>query len=182
MKTDNELIAQFIANHDKTAFAQLVKRYQSSIRQFLRRMTAGDHQLADDIAQETFLLMYRKLDTFRGNAALSTWIHKIAYNCFVNQLRSHRKMEWVGEEHLVNLESTEKDLVTDLTLESLMKRLSVDERLVLTLSYSAGLSHGEIVEVTNIPLGTVKSHIKRAREKLTKLVSEPDSHKQEAVA
>jgi len=168
MRTDNELIAQFIAKHDNKVFAQLVQRYQSSIRQFLRRLTAGDHALSDDIAQETFLLLYRKLHTFKGSAKFSTWLHKIAYNCFLKQRQAHSKVEWVDEEHLLDLESIQQDLVTDISLERLMSKLSAEERLVLTLAYSAGMSHSEIVEVTNMPLGTVKSHANRGKFKLTK--------------
>ncbi len=171
MTSDNTLIAQFIANEDKSAYAELVTRYQSSIRQFLRRLTAGDHHLADDISQETFLLMYRKLHTFKGSANLSTWLHKIAYNCFLRYIRILKDVEMVDEQHLESIEAIQPDMLTDIMLEQLMKHLSVDERLMLTLSYSAGMSHSEIVQVTNYPLGTVKSHIVRAKSKLIKLVS-----------
>lgn len=169
--SDNRLIAKFVATQDKPAYAELVTRYQSSIRQFLRRLTAGDHHLADDISQETFLLMYRKLHTFKGSAILSTWLHKIAYNCFLRYIQTLKDIELVGESHLDSVESVQPDLLTDIMLEQLMKYLSVDERLMLTLSFSAGMSHSEIVEVTNYPLGTVKSHINRAKSKLIKLVS-----------
>jgi len=83
MIDDNELIARIISSGDQHAFATLAKKYQCAIRQFLRRLTAGDHAIADDIAQETFLRIYQKLDTFMGSASFSTWAHKIAYNCFL---------------------------------------------------------------------------------------------------
>ncbi len=171
MNSDNKLIAQFIATQDKTAYAELVTRYQSSIRQFLRRLTAGDHHLADDISQETFLLMYRKLYTFKGSANLSTWLHKIAYNCFLRYIQTLKDIEFVDEQNLESIASVQPDMLTDIMLEQLMKHLSVEERLMLTLSFSAGMSHSEIVEVTNYPLGTVKSHINRAKLKLIQLVS-----------
>ena len=67
-KSDNELIAEFLTG-DQVAAGNLVKRYQSPIRQFLRRLTAGDHALADDIGQETFIRMLTGLGSFRGDAA-----------------------------------------------------------------------------------------------------------------
>lgn len=170
-ESDNRLIARFVSTQDKLAYAELVTRYQSSIRQFLRRLTAGDHHLADDISQETFLLMYRKLHTFRGSANLSTWLHKIAYNCFLRYVQTLKDIEFVDQDLLQSIESVQPDMLTDIMLERLMKNLSVEERLMLTLSFSVGMSHGEIVELTNYPLGTVKSHINRAKLKLIKLVS-----------
>ena len=178
MKTDNELIAKFIATKDNRVFALLVQTYQSSIRQFLRRLTGGDYALSDDIAQETFILVYRKLSTFKGTAKFSTWLHRIAYNCFLKH-QANNKFEWVDEAYLLNFEASEIDLVTDITIEKVMKKLSIEERLILTLSFSAGMSHAEIVQVTNIPLGTVKSHINRGKNKLIKMIQ---SNPKEAVA
>lgn len=106
-KTDNELIAQFIANKDKNAFALLVEKHQSSIRQFLRRLTAGDHQLADDIAQETFILMFRKLHTFKGNSSLKTCFtgsHTtalLAKNAATHELNLSARSTWLISPHKI---------------------------------------------------------------------------------
>ena len=83
MVDDNTLIARVISSGDQHAFATLIKKYQGPIRQFLRRLTAGDQATADDVAQEAFLRVYQKLDTFLGQSSFSTWVHKIAYNCFL---------------------------------------------------------------------------------------------------
>ena len=93
-KTDSELISRFLAG-DQRAFADLVRRYQSPIRQFLRRLAAGDHALADDMAQETFLKMFTSLASFRGDAGLSTWLHTIAYRSFLRHVASHSRLEFV---------------------------------------------------------------------------------------
>lgn len=172
MKTDHELIASFITSQDKSAFAELVRRYQSGIRQFLRRLSGGDHALADDLAQETFIVMFSKLDTYKGNSALNTWLHKIAYNHFIGNKRKQGNREWLSDDSLIHLEAEDIDLVTDVTVEKLMKNLTVDERLTMTLHYSAGMSHSEIVEVTEMPLGTIKSNINRAKGKMSQWIND----------
>lgn len=171
MNNDNKLIARFLSNNDNAAFAELVKRHQSAIRQFLRRLTAGDYHYADDIAQETFLLMYKKLHSFNGQSTLSTWLHTIAYRCFLKHLKSNKATEPLEDHHIEQMEFTPLSLTCDIALEQLMRHLSINERLMLTLSYSAGMSHSEIVHVTEVPLGTVKSYISRAKKKLQKKIT-----------
>ena len=176
---------KFVAAQDKAAFAHLVTQYQSSIRQFLRRLTAGDHALADDLAQDTFLIMFQKLDTFCGNSSLNTWLHKIAYNVFLGHNRKRKEVTLTDERLALELVSEERDLNNDIALEKLMGKLQVDERLVMTLHYSAGMSHSEIEEITGFPLGTIKSHINRAKNKLVRLVKQQDFdtlQQQESVA
>ena len=166
MQSDHELIALFVSEQDKKAFTLLVNRYQSTIRQFVRRLSGGNYAVADDVAQETFLIMYRKLNIFNGKSALTTWLYKIAYNSFLRfqqKEKSPETLEWLQQqEH----ETENTDPSSDIMVEQLMAKLSLDERAVLTLAYSAGMSHSEIVEATGHPLGTVKSHINRAKAKL----------------
>jgi len=78
--TDVELIARVLVEDDRHAFSELVHRYQSAILATLRRLTAGNHALADDLAQETFLLAYRNLKSFRQEARFPTWLYRIATN------------------------------------------------------------------------------------------------------
>lgn len=168
-KTDSELISRFLAG-DQRAFADLVRRYQSPIRQFLRRLSAGDHALADDIAQETFLKMFTSLVSFRGEAGISTWLHTIAYRTFLRHVASHSRLEFVGDDRMPEAISPAPTVMSDILVEQLMKHLSLDERLMVTLSVSGGMSHAEIAEVTQAPLGTIKSHINRAKKKLARLL------------
>jgi RNA polymerase sigma-70 factor, ECF subfamily len=171
MHDDNTLIARFVSQQDEKAFTTLLVRYQSAIRQFLRRLTGGHYPLADDLAQETFLLMYCKLHTFNGQSTLSTWLHKIAYHCFLQDRQARKTTESLDSTMLELTANDGPDLNTDIMLEQLMRHLSIDERLVLTLTFSAGMSHSEIVIVTDFPLGTVKSHINRAKNKLAHLLT-----------
>ena len=166
MIDDNALIARIISSGDQHAFATLIKNYQNAIRQFLRRLTAGDQAAADDIAQETFLRVYQKLDTFLGNSSFSTWAHKIAYNCFLKyRQKAYHQHEFDGFDFSL-LEAQVEDVDKDLMIERLMNCLDIAERTCITLSVSAGMSHQEICAVTELPLGTVKSHINRGKQKL----------------
>ncbi|MCW0397347.1 RNA polymerase sigma-H factor [Xanthomonas sacchari] len=167
--SDNELIARFLAG-DRRAANDLVRRYQSPIRQFLRRLTAGDHALADDIAQETFIRMLGALGSFRGDASLSTWLHTVAYRQFLRQVQANMRLEFV-EEMEPHVEAVDaSNAMSDVLLEQMMRHLTINERLAATLAFSAGMSHGEIADVTGMPLGTIKSHINRAKKKLARLL------------
>lgn len=84
---DLSLIQQVAELHDKTAFDRLVRKYQSPIRRFFLHQTLGDAQLSDDLAQDTFIRAYTSIGTFRGSAAFSTWLFRIAYNVFYDYRR-----------------------------------------------------------------------------------------------
>lgn len=166
MVDDNTLIARVISSGDQHAFTTLIKKYQGAIRQFLRRLSTGDHAAADDIAQEAFIKIYQNLDQFLGQSTFSTWAHKIAYNCFLKyKQKVYHQYEIDGMDFSL-LEAQVENIEKDLIIEQLMKCLDLAERTCITLSISAGMSHQEICLVTQLPLGTVKSHINRGKQKL----------------
>lgn len=167
MTPDGELIARVVDVDDRAAFGELVQRHQSAVRQFLRHLSRGDAALADDLAQETFLQAYRSLAQFRGGAAFSTWLLGIAHNYWRNARRRQRNHAELPE----NLpEDTERaavataDLRQDLAVA--LRELSADERLAIHLGFHQGLSHAEISALLGWPLGTVKTHLARAKDKL----------------
>ena len=90
---DSDLIARVLANDDRNAFGELVRRYQSDVRQFLRRLTRDDAARADDLAQETFVKAYRSLRQFHGDAKFSSWLYRIAHRSFLNDLRKRRESQ-----------------------------------------------------------------------------------------
>src|SRR5213594_404523 len=96
--TDAQLIARVVVDDDRNAFSELVRRHQSAVRTTLRRLTAGNHALADDLAQETFLLAYRNLKSFRQEAKFSTWLYRIAYNAFLADLRKTKELPLPDDE------------------------------------------------------------------------------------
>src|SRR5258706_205281 len=90
--SDAHLIARVLVQDDRHAFGELVRRHQSVVRATLRKLTGGNHALADDLAQETFLLAYRNLRSFRQEAKFSTWLYRIAYNAFLADTRKMKEL------------------------------------------------------------------------------------------
>jgi len=161
------LIARALHNDDRHAFGELVKRNQSALRAMLRRLTRGNAERADDLAQETFLLAFRNLRSFRGDAKFATWLYRIAYNAFVSETRrKHEEQldEENGDQPEVPAESQHTDLRIDL--ERAMRVLSEPERAAIVQCYYNDLSHEEAAYVLQWPLGTVKTHILKAKQKL----------------
>ena len=177
--TDAELIARVVVHDDRHAFSELVRRHQSAVRTTLRRLTAGNHALADDLAQETFMLAYRNLKSFRQEARFSTWLYRIATNAFLAAARK-RKEELLGDRDsdvaddddsdAVIFDSAGPDPTRATTLRVDMDRalavLSEGERAAIVQCYHNDLSHEEAAQVLNCPVGTVKTHILRAKQKL----------------
>ena len=176
---DAELIARVVVHDDRHAFSELVRRHQSAVRTTLRRLTAGNHALADDLAQETFMLAYRNLKSFRQEARFSTWLYRIATNAFLADARKRRE-ELLGDRDsdvaddddsdAVIFDSAGPDPTRATTLRVDMDRalavLSEGERAAIVQCYHNDLSHEEAAQVLNCPVGTVKTHILRAKQKL----------------
>lgn len=152
---------------DAVAFEALVRQRQSPLRGFLRRLTRGDHALADDLAQDTFIEAWRKIVQFRGEGTFAGWLARIAYRRYLMWARQ-RKLEPLDEEADIPDASPPPDQRLDL--EKAMTKLSLPERAALTLCYAQDYTNEEAAEILGMPLGTVKSHVARGREKLRKLL------------
>ena len=164
-----------LAHDDRHAFGELVRQHQSAVRGFLRRLTGGRHALADDLAQETFLEAYRCLARFHGESAFGTWLHGIAYNRFRNSRRHQREtVEWTDEieisdaaaGHATTVPPAPATVDLQQDLATALARLSADEQSAIHLCYAEGLTHEEAAGVLGCPLGTVKTHVLRAKAKL----------------
>ena len=146
---------------DVAAFGFLVRQHQSPLRGYLRRLTRGNHALADDLAQETFLEAHRKLSQFAGKGSFAGWLYAIAWSRFLMEARQ-RKLEPLDDPAL------------KLDLEKALALLRPPERSALTLCFALGMPHEEAAEVMKVPLGTLKSHVARGREKLKILLKDHD--------
>ncbi len=167
--TDADLVARVILEDDHHAFAELVRRHQSAIRGLLRQLARADLALADDLAQETFVRAYKHIRSFRGEAKFSTWLYRIAYNCFREDAR--RRKELVGIDEAQLAEEHDPQTVDPALRHDLARALGLlplHERSAIVLCYQNGLSHDEAARVLEIPLGTVKTNVLRGREKLKK--------------
>jgi RNA polymerase sigma factor (sigma-70 family) len=164
---ESELIARVLASDDRAAFGELVCLHQSAVRQFLRTLTRGDAAWADDLAQDTFVQAHRKLRQFRGDAAFSTWLLGIAYNHWRNarrRQREHTPLDDTAPDDAARTATQQVDLRHDLAFA--LRALSADEQLAIHLGYQQGKSHSEIAALLDWPLGTVKTHLARGKEKL----------------
>lgn len=154
---------------DREAFCELVWRRQSWLRNLLRRLTR-DPALADDLAQQVFLKAWRSLSQLKSPAAFGGWLRRLAINTWLAGERG-------AGPALVSFDPEELPAATfvpsaaeELDLDRALARLSRDERLCVVLAYNEGLSHGEISAATSLPLGTVKSHVRRGAARLRVLL------------
>jgi RNA polymerase sigma factor (sigma-70 family) len=175
---DSDLIARALVRQDQVAFGDLVRRHQSAVRHFLRHLTGGDAALADDLAQETFVNAWRNLGRFQGRSSFSTWLLGTAHNHWRNARRRQRNLP-LEARHFDQLEPSPSpaplsDLRADLG--QALSALSLEEQTALHLCYQQGLSHREIAEILDWPLGTVKTHLNRGKDKLRPLLSSWNPH------
>jgi RNA polymerase sigma factor (sigma-70 family) len=166
--SDADLIARVLAHEDHNAFGELVRRHQSPVRAFLSRMARGDAHLADDLAQETFLKAWKKLHSFRGTARFSTWLFGIAFNEFRDAARRRKELALEDAGELPEEPAASRDVSLRLDLTEALKGLNSNERAAVVLCCQNGLSHEEVAEALDCPLGTVKTNVLRGREKLRK--------------
>ena len=161
-----------LASDDRSAFGELVQRHQSAVRRFLRHLTGHDAALADDLAQETFVQAYRGLARYRGDSSFPTWLLGIAHNHFRNARRRERKnAAWEEQSSTESSPAATRGVELHHDLTAALGQLSPEEQSALHLSYHQGLSHGEIASVLGWPLGTVKTHLARSKEKLRRLLA-----------
>ena len=173
--SDRELVAIAVTGFDGS-FEELVRRYQRPIAAYVYRMV-GNYESALDLTQEIFIKVYNSLSRYRAEFKFSTWIYKIAHNAAVDHLRRSSTRE---QSLVAGTESDSFDLPIEsasLTpeqeserkerrgeIESVVSALPANYRELIILRHSQDLSYEEIVEVTGLPLGTVKNRLFRARE------------------
>lgn len=180
MEEDFELLAKF-KKGDQQAFELLVRKYKTTVYNTIYSII-GNAQEADDIAQEVFLKVYTKADSFKGESSFSTWLYRITVNRCVDELR-RRKNKIISYETEFNQEeklklkdvlaSRENDITEKLRQKELqdiiqkaMNSLPEKYRIILTLKEIEGLSYKEISQIMKISLAKVKIWLFRARQKL----------------
>jgi RNA polymerase sigma-70 factor, ECF subfamily len=171
--SDGDLIVRVQTNSDRNAFAELVRRHQSPLRASIRKMTNGQIELSDDVAQETFILAWQKIKLFRFEAKFSTWLYRIAFNVWQSDVRKKHEIlldtEIMPEPEPVQSEAGHTGMKRDL--ERAMETLNDAERNAILQCYYNDLSHDEAAYVLGIPLGTVKTNILKAKEKMRVVLS-----------
>lgn len=175
LAVDRDLVASAVAGQEG-GFEELVRRYQRPISAYVYRMV-GDYDAALDLTQEIFIKVYGSLARYRSEFKFSTWIYKIAHNCAIDHLRRHNGREQSllagveGDSYELPLESGRLSPEQEserkerrLEIESVVRALPAAYRELIILRHSQDLTYEEIVEVTGLPLGTVKNRLFRARD------------------
>lgn len=161
---DISLATQVAVFGNKRAFDQLMREYQSPVRRFFLSQTLGDEMLSDDLAQDTFVKAYTHISQYRGTSSFLTWLTRIAYNVWYDHCRSGKRE--VGSEPLkVNTLFTPHSSL-QMDLYNALAQLRDEERTCITLQLVDGYAIDEIADITKMPTGTVKSHLKRGKDKM----------------
>lgn len=180
--SDEDLISNFQAG-DVSAFEEIVRRYKDQLVNFAYRFL-GDLEEAEDIAQETFLRVFRKKNAYRNVAKFSTWIYTITGNLAKTELRRRKRRKLISlsslgfEDKDFDLKDTKKgpeesvhELIKDEFIQRAINLLPDKFREVIIFRDIQELSYEEISTIVKIPLGTVKSRVNRGRLKLQEILS-----------
>lgn len=174
-----------LQQRDEKAFVLCVRTYQDKVYGLIYRML-GNHAEAQDVAQEVFVTVFKSIDSFRGESKLSTWLYRIAANHCKNRIkylrrRAHKTTTELDAQAERALQSTSgstlgegqagpAEVLEGAQLEQIVQRaigkLEEEHRLLLLLRDIEEMSYEEIMQVTGLPEGTVKSRLHRARQAL----------------
>lgn len=174
VQDDGELIAETLAG-DRSAYGQLVRRYQDRLFGAVMQVVRSREE-AEDVVQDAFVKAYLKLETFQQSSAFYTWLYRIAFNAAVSRGRRKRPeasvevhREASGGEPIDESEDAGERLLRQERAEQLQAALdgiSEEHRAILVLREMEGFCYEEIAEVLDLPVGTVRSRLHRARLQL----------------
>jgi RNA polymerase sigma-70 factor (ECF subfamily) len=178
--TDGELAAR-VADGDRDAAGILIQRYQAMVRAFLLRLCVRN-DVADDLAQDTFIRMLQYADRYDSSYPMKTWLLTIARRLWINHLRRAKVRK--TKDIVIEPASDEKDPavtvgrkdrlnVTRQKLDDAMRYLTDAQKTAVVLFHQQEMSMNEMSKVMDMPVGTVKSHLHRARATLRQVLT-PD--------
>jgi len=175
---DSEVIERATAG-DREAFSRLVVMHEAKVRALLLRLSS-DTTVSDDLAQEVFMRAYRGLVGFRGHSSFGTWLYRITYNVFLNHRSRSKRFSALPEDYDVRAAAPEDALSVprvDLRrdLRHAIGALPDRYRAVVVLYYLQEVTYPEIAEILDLPLGTVKTHLHRAKRILRRHMDAADA-------
>jgi RNA polymerase sigma-70 factor (ECF subfamily) len=181
--TDGELIAQAITGREES-FEEIVRRYQRPITNYVYRML-GNYDASLDVTQEIFIKVYNSMARYSAEYRFSTWLYKIAHNAAIDYLRRNsnheQSLEIESDDGTYEVQYESKRLNPEQERErsewreeikTVVRRLPAGYRELIVLRHDNDLSYDEIAEITNLPLGTVKNRLFRAREMMREIFLE----------
>ena len=178
---DDRTLASLVVRGDDTAFEYLFDRYRDAIRRLFIQRTGNDDD-ADDLLQETFIKVYINIHRYSADYTFGQWIYTIARNTFIDFARKRQDDLSLDERFAIPVVSSaptpEERVIRQQQrsqLESYMACMTADYRRLIELRFFDELSYEEISQTLAMPLGTVKTRIHRARERLCRLIAESET-------
>lgn len=165
---DRQLMAAHCAG-DPDAFGELFRRHKDRMWSVALR-TCRDPDLAQDAVQDGFISAFRRADSFRGDSAVSTWLHRIVVNACLDRLRRIKPTAELSDWELTDHRDAHAATIARLDVQEALRRIPMAQRLALTLVDMEGLSVAEAAQILEVPEGTVKSRCARGRSALADLL------------
>lgn len=164
------LIAKCATTDSRSAFERLVIEYSPALRRFLLNLTLGNVTLTDDLSQETFLKAYISIRSFQGLSRFKTWLFRIAINEYNNHQRKNREysLENLTDAPPQQSATPWASIDAGIDAQRCLAELNETERSIILLYYMNDLPIKEIAKTMQMPEGTIKSHISRAKSKMAK--------------
>lgn len=169
---DELLVALSIGGATK-AFEELIRRHNGPLRRFIARLVRH-HGDAEELAQETFIRAWQNLAKWKSQGSFRSWLFSIGHNCFQDELRKSksrkaREKSWFDLQEVTSNDASKIEMRQEL--EQILRHFPPQQSAVLELFYGDGFSHFEIADIMNLPLGSVKSQISRARVQIYGLMN-----------
>ena len=164
---EHMLVSKVLLYDDHKAFEELLKAHQNGIKNLLLKLLDFNHAEVDDLFQETCTKIYRNIKQFKGTSNFSTWSYRIAYNNFLNAHKRKKRFQSI-KELLPKKKQLKVDFQNDkkMDIERMILILKPQEKAAIQLSYIQGFSHKDIANILDCPIGSVKSLIKRGKERI----------------
>jgi RNA polymerase sigma-70 factor (ECF subfamily) len=173
MLNDFALISRFLVTGDERCFTTLVERHRPEIRRFFLAQTLGDEALSDDLTQDTFVRVWQRLGSFRQAAQFSTWLRRIAYNLWLDHLKSApeapvplHEATSSGQADLLDDDGPPEAAVPAERLLAVLPLLPAGERICLTMFYLEDLSVKDIARITSFTSTAIRTYLHRGRKRL----------------
>ena len=179
MTPDEEMaLIEIIRSTHPAKFTDLVATYHSGLLRFLRGMLRNEHD-AEEVTQEAFLAAYRNLNQFEGRSSFATWLRRIAYNLAVDRQRNQRVARtYLAQTRPPEHSTDSHDNPARMAIEhetracvwTGLQKLAIGQRNILLMREMQGLDYAEIAQVLDVPVGTVRSRLHRARCELKEIL------------
>ncbi len=178
VNSDQHIIEQ-VKSGNINSYKHIVAKYEAQILATVTRMLGSSHEV-EDIAQQVFINFYKSIARFRGDAAVSTYLTRIAINLSLNEIKRRKRKSWLSffgkkedgnyERQIADPSNNAEQQATKDLVERALERLEPELRSIVVLRLMEGYSTKETAEILNIPLGTVLSRLARGREKLKQII------------